>query len=307
MTIQTMPATSLRVRANELDHHVLEWLPAAGSGPASQSYAARTVVLVHGYMDAGGTWDLVAPALAAEGLRVLAPDMRGFGDGARAPAGSYYHFVDYVFDLADLVDALSPGEPIALVGHSMGGTISTLFAGTFPERVARLALIEGVGPPDNPVEVGPVRMRGWIDQVRASRARGKGRPTFSRDDALRRMAANHPNVAPEVLEHRLPHLAADAGEGSVEWHFDPLHRTTAPTPFFAKLFVEFARKVTCPVLFVSGGPLGYHPPDEADRLNAFAKIARAELPSAGHMVHWTEPAALAPLLLAHLRSERSER
>src|SRR4051794_668300 len=105
--------TSLRVHANELDHHVLEW-----EASGSRRSTVRTVVLVHGYMDAGGTWDLVAPALAAKGFRVLAPDMRGFGDGARAPKGSYYPFVDYVFDLADLVDPLSPGEPIALVGHS---------------------------------------------------------------------------------------------------------------------------------------------------------------------------------------------
>ena len=290
---------TLRVGANGLEHRVLEWEPQAG---ADAALAVRTIVLVHGFMDAAGTWDLVAPALAAKGLRVLAPDMRGFGDGARAPAGSYYHFVDYVFDLADLVDALSPGEPIALVGHSMGGTISTLFAGTFPERVARLVLIEGIGPPDNPFEVGPIRMRSWIEQVRASRMRGdKRRPAFSEEDALRRMAASHPNVPKEVLEHRLPHLAADAGEGLLSWHFDALHRTTAPMPFFAKLLVEFAKKVTCPVLFVSGGARGYHPPDESERLAAFTTVARAELPEAGHMVHWTEPAALTALLLEHFR------
>lgn len=296
-------ATTHRVHANGLEHRVLEWEPDAGGTDAG--LAVRTVVLVHGFMDAGGTWDLVAPALAAKGLRVLAPDMRGFGHGARAPQGSYYHFVDYVFDLADLVDTLSPGEPIGLVGHSMGGTIATLFAGTFPERVARLAIVEGVGPPDNPFEVGPIRMRAWIEQVRASRGRGdKARPALSEGDALRRMAANHPNVPTEVLMHRLPHLAADAGEGLVAWQFDPLHRTTAPMPFFAKLFVEFAKKVTCPVLFVSGGPRGYHPPDEDERLLAFANLSRAELPDAGHMVHWTEPVALAPLLLEHLRAPR---
>ena len=193
--------------------------------------------------------------------------------------------------------------PIALVGHSMGGTIATLFAGTFPERVNRLALVEGVGPPDNPFEVGPTRMRGWIEQVRAARVRGKGRPTFAPDEALRRMSANHPRVDPAVLAHRIPHLAADAGagDGRVAWHFDPLHRTTAPMPFFAKLFVEFAKMVTCPVLFVTGGPSGFHPPDEAERIAAFADCKHVDLPDAGHMVHWTQPESLAPLLLDHLR------
>ena len=97
-------------------------------------------------------------------------------------------------------------------------------------------------------------------------------------------------------------LLGDRGKPS--WHFDPLHRTTAPVPFFAKLFVEFAKKVTCPVLYVSGGPRGYHPPDEAERLSAFSTLERAELPEAGHMAHWTEPAALTPLLLEHLRAAR---
>ena len=287
-----------RVTANGLEHSVLEWLPAAGAG-SQPNQAARTVVLVHGFMDAGGTWDLVAPMLAAAGQRVLAPDMRGFGEGARVPVGGYYHFVDYVFDLADLVDELSPGEPIALVGHSMGGTIATLFAGTFPERVARLAIIEGVGPPDNPWEMGPVRMRGWIEQVRTSRARAQHAPTFTSEEALKRLSGNHPSVEPEVLAHRLPHLAVAAGEGRVAWRFDPLHRTTAPVPFFAKLFIEFAKRVTCPVMFVSGGALGFHPPDEDERLAAFARCERAELGDAGHMVHWTQPESLAKLLLAH--------
>lgn len=284
-------ATSLRVSANGLEHHVLEWLPDRAEKPG------RTVFLVHGYMDAGGTWERLAPSLTAAGHRVLAPDMRGFGSGARVGPGAYYHFVDYVFDLADLVEALSPGEPIGLVGHSMGGTISTLFAGTFPDRVARLVNMEGVGPPTHPWEMGPVRMRAWIDQVRDLRLRARVKPpTFAKDEALKRLAMNHPNVSTDVLALCLPHLAHDAGDGRVAWHFDPLHRTTSPMPFFAELFVEFAKKVTCPVLFVSGGPMGYHPPDEDDRLRAFAQLEKAELPDAGHMLHWTQPEKLAPIL-----------
>ncbi len=75
-------------------------------------------------------------------------------------------------------------------------------------------------------------------------------------------------------------------------------------PFFAKLLIEFAKKVACPALFVSGGPAGFHPPDEEERLAAFSDLQRAELPAAGHMVHWTEPEALAALLIAHLGVKR---
>ena len=287
---------SEEVRGNELSHHVLGWGGARAPG-------RRTIVLLHGFMDAAGTWDLVAPTLAGEGHRVFALDLRGFGAGARAPAGGYYHFADYVFDVADVVDRLAPEESIAVVGHSMGGTVATLYAGTFPERVSRLAVVEGLGPPDMVPDLAPVRMRAWVDGVRRVRARGGERGSFPRAEALRRLALNHPGVAEEVLASRLLHLLEARpgdGEDRVAWRSDPLHRTTSPTPFFASTFMAFARKVTCPVLFVSGGPKGFHPDDEAERLAAFPDLRSVEIPDAGHMVHWTRPGALAGHLVDFL-------
>ncbi len=265
---------------------MLEWPGPDGAAP---------VVLVHGYMDAAGTWDLVAPRLA-RARRVLAPDMRGYGEGARVGEGGYYYFPDYVFDLADLVDRLAGGAPFHLVGHSMGGTIATLYAGAFPERVRSLALLEGLGPPDNPPSVAPVRMRRWIDQVRAIRGAQSAHPTMTRDEALARLAKNHAAIDRAVLETRLPHLVRDLGDGRVTWAFDVLHRTVSPMAFSAATFREFAKLVAAPVLFVDGGPTGYHPPDEDDRLAAFARVERLALPDAGHMMHWTRPEPLADAL-----------
>ena len=301
MTKASVSANVLRLESNGLEHSILEW-PCRGESKRSAA-SAHTVLLVHGYMDAAGTWDRVAPALAAAGYRVLAPDMRGFGAGGRAPRGSYYHFADYVADLSGLVEALSPNDPVALVGHSMGGTITTLYAGAFPERVVRLANLEGLGPPDNPWESGPTRMRRWIEDLRSVRSRGETAP-LRREDARRRLITNHPGVPREVLDHRLPHLVHETtdveGASRVVWRYDPLHRTTSPVPFFAKLFVEFARLVTCPVLFVSGGSTGYHVPDEEERLAAFVHVDRVTLEGAGHMLHWTQPAELATLLVDFL-------
>jgi pimeloyl-ACP methyl ester carboxylesterase len=286
---------SHRVVANGLTHHVLEWSPDA---------AWTTVLLLHGNMDAAQTWDLVAPSLVEAGYRVLAPDFRGFGDGPRAPAGGYYYFPDYIHDVADLVETLVPGGvELSVIGHSMGGTVAMMFAGTFPDRVASLVILEGSGPPDHKHSHAPEQMHRWIESVRSVRVRGE-RTLPSRDVALDRLVANHPRIPVEILRTRLDALAQALPDGRMVWKADPLHSTRTPIPFFAETWKAFASRVTCPVLSVSGGPAGWHPPDEESRLGAFRTLQRAEIPDAGHMMHWSKPAELSRCLLDFLRATR---
>ena len=255
-----MTPESIRLVANGLEHHVLVWNATAARARAS---TPPTALLLHGFMDAGASWDLVAPPLAEAGLRVIAPDLRGFGDTARVAPGGYYHFPDYVFDVAELVDALVPGQaPIVVVGHSMGGTVASMYAGMLPARVSRLALLEGAGPSPIDPSYTPERFAAWLEGVRDVRARGE-RPMQSREEALRRLTINHPRVDPQTLRSRLPGLLRELDDGRVVWKADPLHTTRSPTPFFSSVYQAFAKRVTCPVLFVSGGPSGWAPEEEA--------------------------------------------
>lgn len=289
---------SFRAPGSGISLHVLEWTARA----AEPAPARATVLLLHGFQDAAGTWDRVAPALAERGHRVLAPDLRGFGDSDRVaaePGGGYYHFPDYVADVARLIESEVPGE-LALVGHSMGGTVATLYAGAQPERVTKLALLEGIGPPDHPPEAAPDRMRSWLGDLAKQRANAtRARRPMTEAEALSRLAMNHPNVPRDILSSRLPHLTRAEGDGLV-WRFDPLHRTTSPMPFYAAAYRAFASRVKCPVLYVSGGAQGFRPPDEAERLTAFPAAKHVDLPEAGHMVHWTKPAELATTLASFL-------
>jgi pimeloyl-ACP methyl ester carboxylesterase len=271
-----------RARGHGLELSVVEW----GASPAR-----ATCLLLHGFMDAAATFDLVAPALAAAGVRVVAPDLRGFGESDRVSGGGYYHFPDYVADVDAVVRAHVDGE-LYVVGHSMGGTIATLYAGTRPERVAKLAVLEGLGPPDNEPEVAPLRMRKWVEELAAPPVSA----AMTEEDAMRRLVAGHPRVSRDVLASRLPLLASLGAAGQYTWRFDPLHRTTSPMPFFAKVYAAFAARVPCPVLYVSGGALGYRVPDEAARLAGFAHARHVDLDGAGHMMHWTAPDALSRVL-----------
>jgi pimeloyl-ACP methyl ester carboxylesterase len=243
------------------------------------------VLLVHGFLDAGGTWDLVAEELVRRGLSVAAPDLRGFGQSDRVGSGGYYHFPDYFADLAAIVDALAPAR-LVLAGHSLGGTVSCLFTGARPERVERLVLLEGLGPPAMEPDIGVTRMRTWLDQAASP---PRHRPLASRDDAIRRLGFHHPRVPAEILASRLDHLMHDEG-GELYWRFDPLHRTTSPSRFDAATFRAFLAEIRCPVRFVSGGEAGWHPPDEPARLASLPSPADlVVIEDAGHMMHWTRP------------------
>lgn len=255
-----------------------------------------TLLLLHGYLDAGGTWDLVAPHLTRAGHTLYAPDLRGFGESEGVGAGGYYHFVDYVADVDALVRALvPPTERLGVIGHSMGGTVASLFAGSRPARVERLALLEGLGPPAMAPATSVDRVRSWLDNLEKSDR--SPRRLESMDDAVRRLSANHPRVDRETLASRARWLTKLDPDGKLVWAYDPLHRTTSPMPFQVEVFTAFLEKITCPTLVVGGGPRGYHPEDEPARITCIPRVVTRDLPEAGHMMHWTQPSELGSLLV----------
>jgi 3-oxoadipate enol-lactonase len=102
------------------------------SGPAG----APTVLLVHGLLaSADLNWSLAVPELATQ-FRVVAPDLRGHGDGIPTRRFDGAQCAD---DLAAIVELLELGRVI-VVGYSLGGLVAQLFARRHPEMVRGLVL-----------------------------------------------------------------------------------------------------------------------------------------------------------------------
>jgi pimeloyl-ACP methyl ester carboxylesterase len=123
------------------------------------------LILVHGGMDHGRSWDLVAEAFRSH-FRVLAPDLRGHGDSSWA-YGAMYGIGEYLLDLSALADIVG-NFPIYLVGHSLGASIVLQYAGIYPDRVRKLVAIEGIAPPLGMATPRPAheRFRDWIEAMR---------------------------------------------------------------------------------------------------------------------------------------------
>jgi pimeloyl-ACP methyl ester carboxylesterase len=103
------------------------------------------VMLLHGWPDRADLWRHQVPALVADHYRVLAPDLRGFGDSSRPADVQAYDMAHLVGDVIGVLDHLS--IPRAhLVGHDWGAAISWMTAALVPDRVASLTALS-VGHP----------------------------------------------------------------------------------------------------------------------------------------------------------------
>lgn len=101
------------------------------------------VLCLHGWLDNAASFQLMAPLLCAS-RAVTSVDLPGHGYSDHRPEGYGYTLLDYVQDLADLVDRI--GQPVHIVAHSLGGIVSSLFAATRPEHLQSLTLIDSLGP-----------------------------------------------------------------------------------------------------------------------------------------------------------------
>lgn len=107
-----------------------------------QPNPARTVMLVHGLTASSRTWLELAPALAAQGWHVLAPDLRGRGQSSKPAHG--YGIAIHANDLLSLSDMLGL-EQVTIIGHSLGAVIAMYAAAFYPTRVSRIAMIDAGG------------------------------------------------------------------------------------------------------------------------------------------------------------------
>ena len=258
------------------------------------------VVLVHGYMDCGDTFQFLVDALP-DTLSFVAPDLRGFGR-SEWPADGYW-FPDYFADLDALLADVSADAPVTLIGHSMGGNIAMTYAGVRPGRVARLVNIEGFGLPATQAGDAPERLREWLDQLRAP-----AQPAvFPSVDALARLLCRrHPRLPRERAEFVAAAWTRVDVDGRAQLRFDPAHKRVNPVLYRREEAEAYWRGVRSPTLYVLARDSDY-----------LARIGEAALPEAmtrlvpqleacwiedaGHMVHHEQPQALAAAIDDFLR------
>ena len=254
--------------------------------------AGIPTICLHGWLDHGMAFSRVA---AGQPGRWIAPDQRGFGQSDHIGPGGYYHFADLIPDLDALVNHLN--QPVNLIGHSMGGTVASIYAAARPDRVHRLVVAEGLGAIEWGSPNALARIREHLDQMR--RPPGPVR-IASVKDAGDRLSKRHPGLNPEFAQQLAQYGTTEDHRG-LRWSFDPLHMVRGPYPFRESDYLTILAEIEAPTLVVWGTESWY--PDEIRTLRAqtIPNVKVATLPG-GHMLPYDSPEALGRLATEHFQS-----
>ncbi|WP_235907876.1 alpha/beta fold hydrolase [Siccirubricoccus phaeus] len=231
------------------------------------------VAILHGLFGSAQNWGAIQKALAPR-HRVLAVDLPNHGASPHSPDMSYPAMA------AAVAERLR--EPMALLGHSMGGKVAMALALAQPERVTRLVVADMA-----PVTYPPSAMRGYVAAMQAVELR----PGLTRREAD---AALAPAVdSPAERGFLLQNLRF--GEGAPAWRLG-LEEIAAAMPVLES-FPDFDAPYKGPVLVVSGERSGYvRPASHAAFRALFPHVEFAVVPDAGHWLHAENPKAFLGLI-----------
>ena len=242
------------------------------------------VVLLHGLLGAGQNFGAVQKALAAEGHRVLALDLRNHGTSPHAATMGY---AEMAGDVAETLEAAG-AWPASVIGHSMGGKVAMALALTRPQGVSRL-LVADIAPVTYPTPV----FTTYVDAMRAIPLRAG----LTRRDADAALVAAVPNAglrgfllqnllfAEDPPRWRIAIEAIAAGMGDIGG------------------WPDLPGRYDGPVLVLSGDASDYVQPAHHEAFRRLFPAVRYATIPAGHWLHAENPAGFLAAVRGFISSD----
>ncbi|PIT72722.1 alpha/beta hydrolase [Limnohabitans sp. G3-2] len=280
-------------------YHVRHW--------GSPQPGATPLVLAHGWMDVAASWQFMVDAFSEAFVsqrHIIAMDWRGYGL-TEAPVTDSYWFPDYLADLDALLDQLYPGQAIDLVGHSMGGNVVMMYAGSRPERIRRLVNLEGFGMAATSAAQAPSRMTQWLNEIKAQREEVNAlKPYADAAGVAARLMKTNRRLGQGQADWLAQHWARPGPDGQWRILGDSAHKVINPYLFRVEEALAMYQRISAPVLAVEASDDSlsqwwkgqYTLAEFHERLKSVPRLEKATIADAGHMLHHDQPHALASLL-----------
>lgn len=258
-----------------------------GTGPV--------ILCLHGYLDQGRSFSWLAQELVDE-AHVLCLDWRGHGQSAWVGPGGSYHLLDHVKDLHLVLSALEQAglQVDTVVGHSMGGNIALLWAGSCPGQIQRLLLLDAIGPPAEEAHEQPERLANLLRNL----ARGAKEASLVSDggDAISRLLFSNPRLTQRGAE-RMAQFALVPHEEDAQrfrFAFDPRVRGPTPNRWPEEMWRTLCARLDCAVHLLRA-EYGYAVAGEPtqSRLGCMADATEEVALGCGHHLHVDAPDVVA--------------
>ena len=297
--VQKASRTSF-IRLRHLNYHVREWgTPRPGQLP---------LFMVHGWMDVSASFQFVVDAMQ-EDRHIISPDWRGFGLTDVGEVDTFW-YPDYLADLDALVDHFQPEGHIDLLGHSMGGTVVSMYAGARPERIRKLINLEGFGLAATKPSQAPGRYAKWLNEVKAARQGEMNLRTYADSDAVaQRLIKTNPRLSLDKAQWLAQHWAQQNSNGEWEILGHPAHKVINPYLFRVEEILAIYQSISAPVLNVEASQNDlekwwqgkYKLEEFHERIKHIKDIHSVTIQDAGHMMHHDQPQILAQHIEAFLQ------
>ncbi len=249
------------------------------------------LLALHGWLDNASTFDALAPLISTH-FHIVAIDFAGHGNSAWRPAGTWYHYIDYVSDVIAVAEKLG-WTRFSLLGHSLGGTVASVFAACRPQSLDKLLLIEALGPIAASANDALEQLRRGMAQRAAFEEKLRVFPR--EEDAIElRCKVNglSRNAATALVRRGLKEVP-----GGFSWSSDP--RLTLPTPlrYTEEQMLAVLRGIEAKTLLVLAQPEApYLPRAMIDRRIEQVRDIAVHRIDGSHHLHLENAAPIAELI-----------
>ncbi len=271
--------TDKEVHVNGLRLHYLDW----------GNEDKPPMLLLHGRIQSAHSWDFTALAFHDE-FHVIALDERGHGDSDWAPDGDYTAATQFP-DIEGFVDALKL-DAITLIGHSMGGRNSMVYASRHPERLRALVIVDmapQTGGPD-----GPDFLSAQQAPQRPNFRGARRRPPQEADSFEEYVQTSHalnPRRTLEQLRGSLAHQVRQFPDGKWRLKWDPVLRSADSNGLGAEKLWGCFSLIRCPTMLIRGGESRMVSDATVQRMKEYIPTMKsAVVAGAGHGVPGDRPA-----------------
>ncbi|MDT8321060.1 MAG: alpha/beta hydrolase [Xanthomonadales bacterium] len=248
---------------------------------------APRALCLHGWLDNAASFEPLAPLL--DRLELVAIDLPGHGRSAHRPAACRYHFIDYLWDVEAMLDALGWADA-HLIGHSMGGGIGAVYAAGAPGRCRSLTLLDAPGPLSSQAADTTGRLRRSL----ASNRRGTGTPRAYASIEVMVSARRQVSELSENSARRICERAARRHADGVTWRSDPALNWISPLIMSDGQALNLMAHIEAPVLsFVTARASPWLSAEQQEARNRVIPRGRHETVDGHHHFHMDEPALIA--------------